>query len=288
MADKIILRNVYGKMKEIHIQPGRQQNGNKWPFVKPVRYDSMGNAEMILSQDELNDPMREYFIAEDMDIVLVDGKTFDLTNPLEKNIWESIQYSDIIAPTRGSKDKNGNLYIDGGKKRYGTAEFYVDIPGEESAKTVKKRQKITEAWTLIGQDSESGRLTKCKLLGKIMINAPATDVTDYLYSRAQDNPEEVIELYRGSDAGLKLLQIDAKDKAIIIKKDGMYVYGETILGATDAAVLLFFKDPQNQRILQLIKNETYPEYASRLTPATETVTAEPVAAPSVKKTTSKK
>lgn len=86
MTDKIILRNVYGKMKEIHIQPGRQQNGNKWPFVKPVRYDSMGNAEMILSTDELNDPGREYFLPEDMDIVLTDGKVFDLTNPLEKNI----------------------------------------------------------------------------------------------------------------------------------------------------------------------------------------------------------
>jgi len=287
MADKIILRNVYGKMKEIHIQPGRQQNGNRWPFVKPVRYDSMGNAEMILSQDELNDPGREFFLPEDMDIVLVDGKTFDLTNPLEKNIWTSIQYSDLIAPTRGARDKNGNLYIDGGKLRYGTAEFYVDIPGEESAKIVKKRQKITEAWMLIGQDSESGRLTKTKLLGKIMVNAPATDVTKFLYDRATDNPDEVIELYKGSDAGLKLLQIDAKDKAIIIKKDGMYMYGETILGATDSAVLLFFKDPQNQRILQLIKDETYPEYASRLTPANQVVET-PAAAPTVKKTTSKK
>ena len=281
MADKVILRNVYGKMKEIHIQPGRQQNGNKWPFVKPVRYDSMGNAEMILSQDELNDPMREYFIPEDMDIILTDGKVFDLTNPLEKNIWESIQYSDIIAPTRGSRDKNGNLYIDGNKKRYGTAEFYVDIPGEESAKTVKKRQKITEAWTLIEQDSESGRLTKTKLLGKIMVNAPATDVAEWLYSRAEDNPDEVIQLYKGGDAALKLLQIDAKDKAIIIKKDGMYMYGDTILGATDSAVLMFFKDPQNQRILQLIKNETYPEYASRVTATVDEPTT-------VKKTTSKK
>lgn len=281
MADKIILRNVYGKMKEIHIQPGRQQNGNRWPFVKPVRYDSMGNAEMILSADELNDPMREYFLPEDMDIILTDGKVFDLTNPLEKNIWESIQYSDLIAPTRGSRDKNGNLYIDGNKYRYGTAEFYVEIPGEESARTVKKRQKITEAWTLIGQDSESGRLTKCKLLGKIMVNAPATDVTDWLYSRAQDNPEEVIELYKGSDAGLKLLQIDAKERGIIVKKDGMYMYGETILGATDSAVLLFFKDPQNQRILQFIKDETYPEYASKVDPV-------PTITESAKKTTSKK
>ena len=282
MADKVILRNVYGKIKEVHIQPGRQQNGNRWPFVKPVRYDSMGNAEMILSQDELNDPGRDYFLPEDLDIVLVDGKEFDLTNPYEKNIWESIQYSDIIAPTRGSRDKNGNLYIDGGKKRYGLAEFYVDIPGEESAKVVKKRQKITEAWTLIESDSESGRLTKTKLLGKIMTNAPATDVAEWLYSRAMDNPDEVIQLYKGSDAGLRLLQIDAKDKAIIVKKDGMYMYGETILGATDSAVLLFFKDPQNQRILQLIKNETYPEYVSRLNPITE---PEPT---TVKKTTSKK
>lgn len=282
MADKVILRNVYGKIKEVHIQPGRQQNGNRWPFVKPVRYDSMGNAEMILSQDELNDPGRDYFLPEDLDIILVDGKEFDLTNPYEKNIWESIQYSDIIAPTRGSRDKNGNLYIDGGKKRYGLAEFYVDIPGEESAKVVKKRQKITEAWTLIESDSESGRLTKTKLLGKIMTNAPATDVAEWLYSRAMDNPDEVIQLYKGSDAGLKLLQIDAKDKAIIVKKDGMYMYGETILGATDSAVLLFFKDPQNQRILQLIKNETYPEYVSRLNPITE---PEPT---TVKKTTSKK
>lgn len=79
---------------------------------------------------------------------------------------------------------------------------------------------------------------------------------------------------------LKLLQIDAKDKAIIIKKDGMYMYGDTILGATDSAVLMFFKDPQNQRILQLIKNETYPEYASRVTTIEEPTT--------VKKTTSKK
>ena len=282
MADKVILRNVYGKIKEVHIQPGRQQNGNRWPFVKPVRYDSMGNAEMILSQDELNDPGRDYFLPEDLDIVLVDGKEFDLTNPYEKNIWESIQYSDIIAPTRGSRDKNGNLYIDGGKMRYGLAEFYVDIPGEESAKVVKKRQKITEAWTLIENDSESGRLTKTKLLGKIMNNAPATDVAEWLYSRAMDNPDEVIQLYKGSDAGLKLLQIDAKDKAIIVKRDGMYMYGETILGATDSAVLLFFKDPQNQRILQLIKNETYPEYVSRLNPIAE---SEPA---TVKKTTSKK
>ena len=61
------------------------------------------------------------------------------------------------------------------------------------------------------------------------------------------------------------------------------MYGDTILGATDSAVLMFFKDPQNQRILQLIKNETYPEYASRVN--TTPVAEEPT---TVKKSTSKK
>ena len=42
----------------------------------------------------------------------------------------------------------------------------------------------------------------------------------------------------------------------------MYNYADNILGATDDAVLLFFKVPSNKRILDQIKLETYPEYAS--------------------------
>ena len=49
MENKIItIRNVYGKVKEVHFQPCRQENGTPWPFVKPVRYDSNGNSELIL------------------------------------------------------------------------------------------------------------------------------------------------------------------------------------------------------------------------------------------------
>ena len=72
----------------------------------------------------------------------------------------------------------------------------------------------------------------------------------------------VIELYTSGDIALKLLLIDAKKNGIILKKDGMYNYADTILGATDDSVLLFFKMPSNKRILDQIKFETYPEYAS--------------------------
>lgn len=263
MENKVItLRSVYGKMKEYHFQPGRQANGIRFPWVKPVRYDSMGNSEMILSTDEMNDPNRDYFIPEDMDITIVDGTTFDLSNPLQYNIWMSIKDSDLIVPSRDSRDSNGVLFIDGDKRRYGMAEIYVDVPGEESERSVSKKQKITKAWTYIGADSKNGRLTKCKILGKYMNNAPDSDVEDYLYQRAEKNPDEIIDLYTSGDMSLRLLILDAETKGLLIFRDGMYYFADTILGSTRDGILEFFKKPFNKRILDQIKVETYPEYAS--------------------------
>ena len=263
MENKVItLRSVFGKMKEYHFQPGKQPNGARFDWVKPVRYDSMGNAELIMTEAERNNPDSQYYLAEDEDIVVTDGTTFDLSDPLQYNKWMSIKDSDLIVPTRDARDKNGNLYIDGDKMRYGIAELYVDIPGEESERSVSKKQKITKAWTFIGQDTKNGRLTKCKLLGKYMENAPDSDVEDYLYQVAEKNPDMVLELYTSGDIALKLLLIDAKKNGVILKKDGMYNYADNVLGATDDAVLLFFKTPSNKRVLDQIKLETYPEYAS--------------------------
>lgn len=263
MENKVItLRSVFGKMKEYHFQPGKQANGARFNWVKPVRYDSMGNAELIMTDEERNNPESAYYLAEDEDILVTDGTTFDLSDPLQYNKWMSIRDSDLIVPTRDARDKNGNLFIDGDKKRYGIAELYVDIPGEESERSVSKKQKITKAWTFIGQDTKTSRLTKCKLLGKYMDNAPDSDVEDYLYQAAERNPDQVIELYTSPDISLKLLIIDAKQKGIITKSNGMFMYAETILGATEDAILITLKMPSNKRILDQLKVETYPEYAS--------------------------
>ena len=121
-----------------------------------------------------------------------------------------------------------------------------------------------------------------------MENAPDSDVEDYLYQVAEKNPDMVLELYTSGDIALKLLLIDAKKNGVILKKDGMYNYADNILGATDDAVLLFFKIPANKRILDQIKFETYPEYASvsDIENKIETVESGPVT--TNKKTTSSK
>ena len=262
LENKIItIRSAYGKLKEYHFQPCKQRNGLNQPFVRKVRYNVDGSSEMILSEADMRDPESAYFIPEDMDIVVTDGTTFDLSDPLQRNKWLAIKDSDLIVPTRDAKDEHGNLIIDGDKRRYGLAELWVDVPGEQSEKSVNRKKLITKAWTYIENDSVSGRLTKCKLLGRVMRNAPDSDVMDYLYQKAEKSPATVIELYTSSDMALKLLIIDAKDRNKIIKKNGMFMYGDNILGATDDAVIQFCKTPANKKVLDMLKADVYPEYA---------------------------
>ena len=262
LENKVItIRSVYNKFKVYYFQPCKQKNGLNLPFVKKVRYNADGSSEMILSNEDLNNPESQYFIPEDMVIEVTDGTTFDLSDPLQKNKWLAIKNSDLIVPTRDARDEHGNFIIDGDSKRYGIAELYVDVPGEQSEKSVSRKKLITKAWTYIENDSASGRLTKCKLLGRNMRNAPESDVTDYLYQKAEKSPATIIELYTSSDMALKLLVIDAKERAKIIKINGMWMYGDNVLGATDDAVIQWCKTPTNKAVLDMLKADVYPEYA---------------------------
>lgn len=254
----ITLRSVY-KVKTVRFQPGKQANGQNYPFVKPVQQDASGESIMLMSDAERNSPESAYFIPEDMEIVVTEGTVFDLDNPLDKNKWESIKDSELIVPMRGARDKNGDLIIDGNKRRYGLAEFYVDIPGEESQQSISKKKLIHTAQQYIFDDSDEGRITKCKLLGKIMRNAPSSDVTDYLLQKSEKNPSQVIEIYTSPDSAVRILIIDAKDRGIIRKNGGLFMYAENSLGQTDDSILAFLKTPANIRLLEAIRNETYPE-----------------------------
>lgn len=78
-------------------------------------------------------------------------------------------------------------------------------------------------------------------------------------------------MYTNGDTALKLLCVDAKEKGVVKKVGGLYTYGESVLGATDDAMILFFKTAANKSILDLIKRETYPEFIVGLeTPAKKT------------------
>ncbi|MEG0773669.1 hypothetical protein [Clostridium sp.] len=84
--NKITLKNVYGREKKYYLQPMKQKNGTNFPFVKKVRYNSNGESEMVLSQDELNDSERDFFIPEDELIEIYSGRVFNLNDSYEANL----------------------------------------------------------------------------------------------------------------------------------------------------------------------------------------------------------
>ena len=258
----IILRSVWGKVgMKYFIQPSKNPKTGRYADCVR-RVDS--NGDMILSDADRNSG--KYFIKEDETITVEDGTVFNLEDEIQNAQWEAIKYCPLIAPERYAKDNNGNLLIDGvldytsKKPRYGVAELYVYKPGATAAARVSRKKLINKAINFILDDSLGleGMLTKAKLLGKRMNNAAASDVEDFLIKTAEKDPEKIIDLYTGSDTQLRLLLIDAVDAKIIIVRDRVYMYDTTILGASDKAVISWMKQPKNQRILELIRKDTYP------------------------------
>ena len=256
MSEIIILRSVFGKVGQSYtINPCINPNTGMYPeHVKSVDR----NGDMILS--EKDKASGKILIKETEEIVVDDGNTFYLKVPIQKARWEAIQYSSLIAPERSATNSKGEALIDGNHRRYGTAVLYIDRPGEENKVKNSKKKLVTIACGYIFNDSKENQITKCKLLGKNMTHAYASDIEEFLVSYAERNPQKIIDLYTGSDTTLRMLFIEALEKNVIRKKDSMYLYGDSIvLGVTDDACIIWMKQPENQKVVELIKKETYPE-----------------------------
>lgn len=267
--DRVItLRSVYDKAGiKYFIQPCKNKYGQYPSCIK--RVNSQG--DMIMSEKEKGDYSegKAVFFPENHIFTIVSGKTYHLDDPYEAAEWEAIKNCPLIAPDRNAKDANGNLIIDGPKTvggkpgRNGMAELYIDRPGLETQKRVSHKQLVHKAESFIFDDERGseGRLNMVRILGKNMSNQPDADVIDYLLRVANDDPNKIISLYTGDDISLRLLFIEAKEKKVIYIKNKLYLYGDNIvLGATDDAVIAWMKEPRNQKILDLIKKDTYPDY----------------------------
>lgn len=262
----IVLRSVFGKVgQKYYIQPQKNSRGRYADCVR--RVNSQG--DIILTPEEIEKESKgeAAYIPETSLFVIEDGKTFNLDDVYDRAVWESIKHCSLIAPDRYAKDEKGNYLIDGTidpkskRPRYGEAELYVDRPGYEAQLRVTKKKLITEAYNYIINDERGydGRVLRAKLLGRNMSNQPNADVEDFLLSVAEKNPEKIIDCYTNGDMSLRLLFIEAREKGIITKKDGLYVYGDegqTSLGANDSAAIEWMKSSRNSKIVSLIRKDT--------------------------------
>lgn len=265
----VVLRSVFGKVgQKYYIQPQRDSRGRYADCVRRVNSDG----DIILTPAEIEKESKGLaaYIPVDKLFVIEDGKTFNLDDVYERAEWEAIKNCDLIAPDRFAKNENGDYLIDGTidprskRPRYGTAELYVDRPGVDSQRRVTRRKLIVEASNYIMNDERGyeGRLLTARVLGRDMKNQPNADVEDYLLSIAEKTPEKIIDCYTGGDMKLRILFIEAREKGVIVKKQGVFVYGEdgkVILGATDDAVIEWMKASKNAKTLALIRKDTYPD-----------------------------
>lgn len=271
-SNVVVLRSVFGKVgQKYFIQPQRDSRGRYPSCVK--RVDANGDIVLTTAELEKESSGEAAYIKEDEVFVIEDGKTFNLDDVYEAAVWESIKNCTLIAPDRFAKNEKGEYLIDGTtdprskNPRYGTAELYVDRPGYESQRRVTRRKLIVEASNHIMNDERGyeGRLLVAKVLGRNMKNLPNADVEDFLLSIAEKTPEKIINCYTGGDIQLRMLFIEAKEKGVIYKKNGLYLFGEegqVTLGATDSAVIEWMKTAKNQKTLSLIRKDTYPEMFS--------------------------
>lgn len=266
LSNKIVIRSVRGKVGNVvKIQPCKDPKTGKYPDC--VKYvDS--HDDMILSEKELNDPNRRFFIKETDVFDIVDGTTFDLDDIRDRFIWEAIKNCPLIAPDYYAKDAKGNSLINGTPgwtskaPRYGVAELFIERPGVEANRRVSRKKLIHDAMSYIYDDERGaeGRVLKARLLGHRMDHMPDADVTDYLIQVAETNPEKIINIYTGGDTAIRLLFIEAREKHVIAYRDKLYIYADNVvLGASDEAAILYLKDPKNANVLKLIKQDTYPE-----------------------------
>ena len=264
----IIIRSVFGKVgNKYYIQPCKDPKTGRYPDCVR-RIDS--NGDMILSDKDRNSSAP--LIPEDRVFILEDGTMFNLGDEHSKAEWKAIEHCKLIAPSRDAKDRNGVLIIDGENSskfkthksmqsaRYGTAELYIERPGEDTRKRVTKKKVLHDAKTFIFEDSEEGILLKSRLLGRDMRFQPLADVQDFLLETAERNPQRIISLYTGEDMHLRILLMESLQKGVIIHKNGIYTYASNvILGASEDAVLTWMKSPSNSKILDLIRKDTNPE-----------------------------
>lgn len=262
--DKVVLRNVYGKsVGWVSVQPYRDpKTGQYPPHVRKVNKDG----DLILSDEDRKNIGKTHFIASNAEILISDGKTFDLTKPVEAAEWEAIKFNPIIAPSRDGRDSSGHLLIDEGAdydstltgRRYGEAEFYVENLEDDLRRSNGKIVKRHKAEAYVLNDTLEHRKKICKLLNKSVNNMIEADIEAYLLQLANDMPDVIIRSYEDNDINLALLLIDAVERSVIRNKNGLFIWADnTILGSSKDAVINWFKAPENQRFFTAIKRETY-------------------------------
>lgn len=187
-------------------------------------------------------------------IKLYDGIEIDLNNKTWAADWEWMQHCVEIADDFETGQGTPGAY------------FYIFRPGFESAKKVSDTEKRVKLMNYILNDSAENLYNRASILGVDMTDSVISDVKEYLLGMVNTEPSKLEAVYESKTFSLELLFMHALKKGVITKRNGVFTFGEILLGVEDRAVVAFFANPKNHITTKAIEAVTYGNRTVALNP----------------------
>lgn len=227
---KLVLKSFY-KEDKCTISPAKDING---------RYKGIQEGLSAAKKDTMG-----YVPDPNSRIKVYDGMVVDLNDPTWAKDWQWMQYCQEISEDFELGQSTPGAY------------FYIFRPGVEAAKNVSVIEREMKLMNYIMTDSADNLYNRATMLGFNVSDESISDVKEFLFGIVKTAPNKIKALYESKTFTLELLLLHAKAKKIIIRKGGVLVFGELLLGLDDKSVVSFFSNPKNISTTRAVEELTY-------------------------------
>ena len=230
-SDKKLTLKAFYKGDRATISPAKDINGRYKGIIENI--------------PEIKKLEMGYVPTVESKIKIYDGIEIDLNDPEWAADWEWMKHCAEIS---------GN-FADG--QNTPGAYFYIYREGFESAKKVRTTADKVKLYNYILEDSNENLYNRASILGVDMTDQVISDVKEYLLEMVETEPDKIKNVYESKTFSLELLLMHALKRRVISKKNGVYIFGEILLGVDDRAVVAFFANPKNHITTKAIEAVTY-------------------------------
>lgn len=171
---------------------------------------------------------------------ITDGKTYDLSDSVQKANWEWIKVHPYIAQDFETAQSSPQ------------AMFYVEDLEADMDKKSSKIDQMYEAMTLVREASAVKRSEIMRLLGQDARFFTDKQVMGYLQDVCTNAPEKILRVFADKHYDLRLLLFKLIDKKIVVHAKGVYKYEDVNLGISEEQAIIFLSSVENRQLVGLL------------------------------------
>ena len=214
------------------------------PFYIAPKFDEQ-KKKLNTGQVWSTDPDQAKKEKENAAIVITDEDSFqikhlmviNLENDIDQAIFEIIKmHPDIIAM---SKDK-----VVPGQHRY-----YIENKEAEAHSEISKVNVMLEAMNMI-KDMSTEQMEDFGRVCQIRIkDLTKTQIEGELFKVAQRDPDLVVRMGKDKNLKQRIFLKKLMEKGKIYLSNGVFKYGEEVIGTSEAHAIDWFNDPKNSKLI---------------------------------------